>query len=135
MIWPQGFLRVLILSEILVHPCSSICVQRLPNYPPQFLEGSMCVLVAPVVSDFLQPHRLQTVRLLCPWNSLGKNTGVGCHSLLQRIFPTQGSNPGLLHCRQILYHLSYQGSPGRQLSGRVKIWISILRKCFCCCCC
>ena len=47
----------------------------------------------------------------CPWNSSGKNTGVGCHSLLQGIFPTQGSNLGLLHCRQILYHLSYQGSP------------------------
>ena len=43
--------------------------------------------------------------------SLGKNTGVGCHALLQGIFPTQGSNPGLLHCRQILHHLSHQGSP------------------------
>ena len=41
----------------------------------------------------------------------GKNTGVGCHSLLQGIFPTQGLNSGLLHCRQILYHLSHQGSP------------------------
>ena len=41
----------------------------------------------------------------------GKNTGVGCHFLLQGIFLTQGSNPGLLHCRQILYHLSYWGSP------------------------
>ena len=40
-----------------------------------------------------------------------KNIGVGCHSLLQGIFPTQGSNLGLLHCRQILYHLSHQGSP------------------------
>ena len=46
----------------------------------------------------------------CPWNFPGKNNGVGCHSLLQGIFPTQGSNPGLLHCRQILYHLSYQGN-------------------------
>ena len=44
-------------------------------------------------------------------DSPGKNTGVGCHFLLQGIFPTQGSNPGLLHCRQILYHLSHQGSP------------------------
>ena len=43
--------------------------------------------------------------------SPGKNTGVGCHGLLQRIFPTQGSNPGLLPCRWILYHLSHQGSP------------------------
>ena len=39
----------------------------------------------------------------CPWNSVGKNIGVGCHSLLQGIFPTQESKPGLLHCRQILY--------------------------------
>ena len=43
-------------------------------------------------------------------NSPGKITGVGCHVLLQGIFPTQGSNPGLPHCRQILYHLSHQGS-------------------------
>ena len=41
----------------------------------------------------------------------GKNTGVGCHSLLQRIFPTQGTNPGLLHCRKIFYHLRHHGSP------------------------
>ena len=44
-------------------------------------------------------------------DSPGKHTGVGCHALLQRIVPTQGLNPGLLHCRQILYHLSHQGSP------------------------
>ena len=46
----------------------------------------------------------------CPWNCPGKNTGVGCRFLLQQIFLTQGSNPGLLHCRQILYHLSHQGT-------------------------
>ena len=39
-----------------------------------------------------------------------KNTGVGSHALLQGIFPTQGLNPGLLHCRQILYHLCHQGN-------------------------
>ena len=50
-------------------------------------------------------------RLLCPWDFLGKSTGVDCHFLLQEIFPTQGLNPGLLHCRQMLYHLSHQGSP------------------------
>ena len=44
-------------------------------------------------------------------DSPGKNIGVGCHALLQGIFPTQGSNPGLPHFRQILYHLSHQGSP------------------------
>ena len=52
-----------------------------------------------------------TARLLCPWNFPGKNTSLGCHSFLQGIFPTQGSNLGLLHCRQVLYHLNHQGSP------------------------
>ena len=45
-----------------------------------------------------------------PWNSPGQNTDVGSLFLLQGIFPTQGSNPGLLHCRQTLYHLSHEGS-------------------------
>ena len=48
--------------------------------------------------------------LACPWDSPGKNTGVGGPFLLQGIFPTQELNPGLLHCRQILYQLSYKGS-------------------------
>ena len=43
-------------------------------------------------------------------DSPGKNTGVGCHTLLQGIFPTQGLNPGLPQCRRILYHLSHQGN-------------------------
>ena len=47
-----------------------------------------------------------------PWNSPGKNTGMGCHALLQVILQSKGSNPGLPHCRQILYHLSHQGSLG-----------------------
>ena len=51
---------------------------------------------------------MELIRLLCPWNSPGKNTGMGRHSLLQVIFPTQGLNLGPLHCRQ--YHLSHQGS-------------------------
>ena len=59
-----------------------------------------------VVSDSQWPHGHYTARLLCPWNSPGKNTGVGSHSLLQGIFLTQGLNPGLPHCRQILYCLS-----------------------------
>ena len=58
-----------------------------------------------VMSDSLQPHGLYH-----PWNSPSQNTGVGSLSLLQEIFKTQGLNRGLLHCRQILYQLSYQGS-------------------------
>ena len=59
-----------------------------------------------VVSNSLWPHGLYS-----PWNSPYQNTGVGSHSLLQGIFPTQRSNPGLQHCRWILYQLSHQGSP------------------------
>ena len=54
---------------------------------------------------------LQSHGLYNPWNSQGQNSRVGSLSLLQGIFPTQGSNPGLLHCRWILYQLSSQGSP------------------------
>ena len=64
-----------------------------------------------VMPNFLQPHGLQPTRLLCPWDFPDKDTGMGCHFLLQRIFLTQGLNLGLLHCRQILYLLSYKGSP------------------------
>ena len=60
---------------------------------------------------FCNPVDCSPSRLLCPWNSPGKNTGVGCHALLQGIFPTRGTNLGLLHCRQILYHLSHLGNP------------------------
>ena len=70
--------------------------------------GFCAVLSHSVVSDSLWP----------PWtvasvhgDSPSKNTDVGCHALLQGIFLTQGSNPGLSHCGQILYHLSHQGSP------------------------
>ena len=59
-----------------------------------------------VVPSFLWPHGLYS-----PWNSPGQNTGVGSHSLLQGILPSQGLNWGLLHCRWILYQLSHRGSP------------------------
>ena len=68
------------------------------------------VEVCSVVSDSLRPHGLYPTRLLCPWDFPGNSTGVDCYFLLQGIFPTQGSNLGLLHCRQILYHLSHQGN-------------------------
>ena len=66
-----------------------------------------------VVSDSLGPHGLYS-----PWNSPGQNTGVGSFSLLQGIFPTQGSNPDLPHCRQIFYQLSHKGSP------RILEWVA-----------
>ena len=57
------------------------------------------------------PPGWQPTELLCSWNSPGTNFGVDSHFLPQGIFQTQGLNPGLLTCRQILYHLSHQGSP------------------------
>ena len=66
-----------------------------------------------VVSDSLWPYGLYS-----PWNSPGQHTGVGSLSLLQGFFPTQGSNPGLPHCRQIPYQLSHQGSP------RILEWVA-----------
>ena len=66
-----------------------------------------------VVSYFLQPHGLYS-----PWNSPSQNTAVGSLFLLQGIFPTQESNSGLLHCRQILYKLSHQGNP------RILEWVA-----------
>ena len=65
-----------------------------------------------VVSDSLW------VTIYSPWNSPGQNTGVGSLSLLQGIFPTQGLNPGLPHCRRILCQLSHKGSP------RILEWVA-----------
>ena len=72
-------------------------------------EGVSCS----VISDSLRPHGLHS-----PWNSPGQNTSVGSYFLPQGIFPTQGLNPGLLHCRQILYQLSHKGNP------RILEWVA-----------
>ena len=81
------------------------------------------VLVTQLCLTLCDPMDLKPTRLLCPWNSPGKNTGVGCHSFLQAIFLTQGSNMGLLNCTWILYHLSkrlnkYNIYVHRELAGR-----------------
>ena len=77
------------------------------HYEPYFAtgEGKWSESLS-VMSDFLWSHGLHR-----PWNSPGQNTRVGSLSLLQGVFPTQEQNPGLPHCRQILYQLSHQGSP------------------------
>ena len=62
-----------------------------------------------VMSDSLQPHGLWPTRLLHQWDSPGKSIGVGCRFLHQEVFPSQGSNPGLPHSRQMLYLLSHRG--------------------------
>ena len=74
------------------------------------LHVRICVLVTQSCLTLARPHGLQPSRILCPWDSPHKNTGVGCYSLLQGIFPAQVSNLGRPNCRQILSCLSHQGS-------------------------
>ena len=73
----------------------------LATYQVLTVSVSVCAQSCLTLCD---PMDCSPARLLCPWGSPGKNTGVGCHFLLHRIFPTQGSNPRLLHCRETLYH-------------------------------
>ena len=97
-------------NNITICPCSD----KAPLYPSlQCSVLTRCEFCVPVAQSCLTllPHGLQPARLLCPWHFQGKNTGVSCHFLLQGIFQTQGLNPGLWCCRQILYCLSQQGSP------------------------
>ena len=68
----------------------------------------VCVLDTQSCPTLCDPMDLQPTRLLCPRDSPGKNTGVGCHVLLQGVFLTQGSSPSLLHYGWILYHLSHR---------------------------
>ena len=76
-----------------------------------------CRLWGHTESTGLKQLSSSSSRLFYPWNSPGKNTGMGCHSLIQEIFLTQGFNPGLPHCRQILCYLNHLGSPPA-LQGR-----------------
>ena len=91
-------------------PCQPLGFQLSPPEPRERKKVKLLSLV--------RLHGLSPTRLLCPWDFPGKITGGDGHFLLQGIFPTQGSDPGLPHCRQTLYHLSHQGSPRtmRQLS-------------------
>ena len=100
---------------------SGLVLGRAEKDPPMQPDASICCgrVVHPACSGSVtqpcptlcDPVDLQPTRLLHPWNSLGENTVEGCHALLQGIFPTQGWNLGLPHCRRILYHLSPHGSP------------------------
>ena len=90
------------------------CVSKGKRKPPQrwhvqWSEVKVKVLLAQSCPTLCDPHELQPARLLCPWDFPGKDTGVDTHFLLQGIFPTQELKLALLHCRQILYQLSYQG--------------------------
>ena len=100
-----------------------------------WLKGKHCEYVPSVLclgmSDSLRPRGLQPAGILCPWGFSRQEYWIGCHALLQGLFPTEGSNghflcllhwqksnPGLCHCRRILYHLSHKGSP------RILVWVA-----------
>ena len=90
------------------------CLHKLlDTYPEvELLKHRVCMSSTLKVSEVkVVFHSLRPHGLYSPQNSPGQNTRLGGHSLLQGIFPTQGSNPGLRHCRQILYQLSHKGSP------------------------
>ena len=75
--------------------------------------------------DSLRPHGLLPTRLPHPWDFPGKSAGLDCHFLLQGIFPTQESNPGLPHCGQTLYHLSQQGACSELLLCSATFWLRV----------
>ena len=88
-------------------------ISKWPPTGPNFKNKTKMSESHLVVSDSLWPHGLYS-----PWNSPGQNTEVGSLSLLQGIFPTQGSNSGLPHCRRILHQLSHKRSP------RILEWVA-----------
>ena len=82
------------------------------------------LFVTPWTVAYQAPPSMEFTRLLRPWNFPGKSTGVACHFLLQGIFLTQVSNPGLVHCSQMLYRLSHQASPCTQKTHNI-CWIRL----------
>ena len=99
-----------------------------PHYVKRFIIICRMVVVYSLsYVQLLRPYGLQPARLLCPWDFPGKNTGVGCYFLLQEIFPSQESNPLLLHSRQVLYHLNHEGRPskGQELHSMVALLVTL----------
>ena len=112
------------------------------NWPSYLTRSEVKVKVSQSCLTLCNPMDCSLLRLLCPWNFPGKNTGVGSHSILQEIFPTQKVNQVLLHYRQFLYHLSHQGglvmvqlekiravSIGMAATKWVKTWNGLRKRC------
>ena len=89
------------------------------------------MLSCSVVSDSVRPYGLWPNRLLCPWDFPGKNTGVGCHFVLQGIFLTQGLNPRLLHWQVDSLPLSHLGILYEEVDNYLFITVMILKLCPC----
>ena len=111
--------------KIRVRPRTKNISQRHSTYKPYVKEilSFSCCLVAKLHPSLLWPSGLGPTRLLCPWNSPGKNTAVGCHFLLQGIFPTQGCNLSLLsllHWQADSSSLNHLGSPDIGMSSHIQ---------------
>ena len=94
------------MTTYVVRPYKLILKKKITFFFPQryksFVLGIVKVKSLSHVQLFATPWTVACTRFLHPWDFLGKSTGVGCHFLLQGIFPTQGPNPGLPNCRQTL---------------------------------
>ena len=96
-------------SKVSIFWCSAFFMVQLSH--PYTTTGKTMCLIAQSCLTLCDPVNSSPPGSSVHGDFPGKTTGVGCHALLQGIVPTQGSNPGLLHCRWILYHLNDQGSP------------------------
>ena len=103
----ENFFCIFPFQHIKIIVTSTVDLQK-----PNVMDSGQEKSESESVSHSVMPDSLRTHGLYSPQNSLGQNTGVGSLSLLQGIFPTQGLNLGLPHCRQIPYPLSHTGSPG-----------------------
>ena len=101
---------------LLISKISAKCIGKYNVHKTKVIKITKMFMLVAQSCLTLRPHGPKSTRLFCPWDVPGKNTGVGCHFLLHGIFPTQGSNPGLLHYKQILYQLSYEGRPYKDVS-------------------
>ena len=109
------FVYILSVIAFLLQWQNSVAVTYFPKY---IFSGPLQKDFAESESHSVMSKSLWPCELYSPWDSPGQNTGVGSLSLLQGIFQTQGSNPGLLHCRWILHQPSHQGSP------RILEWVA-----------
>ena len=101
---------ICIRSAFFLAPSAKVSCPTNQNKNMDDIEGRVLCLVTQWCPTLCDPMDCSPPGSSVHGDLPGKNTGVGCHALLQGIFPTQRSNPGLPHCRLILYHLSHQGS-------------------------
>ena len=120
--WSHSCIFLIFLLILCEYSCfTMLCYFLLYSKMNQLYVYTCAVLSCSMVFDSLWPHGLKPTRCLCPWGFSRQEYWSGLPCPPPEDLPTQGSNPGLLHCRQILYHLSHQGSP------RILEWVAYSR--------